>query len=199
MLICKHREREREILAAVFGAERFHTYVYGWSFTFESDHKPLESISRKNLADTPAWLQYMMLCLQGYDFTIHYCPGKEMVIPDTLSWFSPWPGPDLPLDITIHHAHIITRPQRISSKPPSMIQKCELLLTSSSLAGQRTSRKSLIPFAHTGNIERPSPSRWSTCDSSCWKGESPTSTASIPSGNNKVTVACTWKFLLPWH
>ena len=32
---------EREMLAAVFGVETFHTYVYGWSFTIESDHKPL--------------------------------------------------------------------------------------------------------------------------------------------------------------
>ena len=105
MPICKNGERE--MLAAVFGAERFHTYVYGWSFTIKSDHKLLESISRKTLADTPAWLQCMMLCLQGYNFTIHYCPGKEMVMSDILSWFSPWPGPDLPLDITIHHAHIM--------------------------------------------------------------------------------------------
>ena len=30
-----------------------------------------------------------------------------MVIPDTLSWFSPQPGPDLPLDIAIHHTHIM--------------------------------------------------------------------------------------------
>ena len=73
----------------------------------ESDHKPLESICRKNLADTPAQLQCMMLCLQGYDFTICYHSGKEMVIPDTLSQFSPHPGPDLPLDIAIHHAHIM--------------------------------------------------------------------------------------------
>ena len=29
-----------------------------------------------------------------------------MVIPDTLSQFSPRPGPDLPLDIAIHHACI---------------------------------------------------------------------------------------------
>ena len=94
------------MLAAIFGAERFHTYVYGWSFTIESDHKPLESICKKNLADTPAWLQCMMSCLQGYDFTICYRPGKEMVIPDTLSCFSPRPGPDLPLDIVIHHACI---------------------------------------------------------------------------------------------
>ena len=82
---CQYANIEREMLAAVFGVERFHTYVYGWSFTIKSDHKPLESISRKNLEDTPAWLQYMILCLQGYDFTICYCPGKEMVIPDTLS------------------------------------------------------------------------------------------------------------------
>ena len=104
---CQYANIEREMLAAVFGVERFHTYIYGWSFTIESDHKPLESISRKKLADTPAWLQCMMLCLQGYDFTICYCPGKEMVIPDTLSWFSPCPGPDLPLDIAIHHACIM--------------------------------------------------------------------------------------------
>ena len=44
-----------------------------------------------------------------------------------------------------------------------------------------------------------SPVRWSTHDSSCWKGENPTSTTSIPSGNNKVTVACTLKFLLAQH
>ena len=95
------------MLVAVFGAERFHTYIYGWSFTIESDHKLLESIFRKNLADMPALLQHMMLCLQGYNCTIHYCPGKEMVIPATLSQLSPWPGPDLPLDITIHHACIM--------------------------------------------------------------------------------------------
>ena len=104
---CQYANIEREMLAAVFGVERFHTYVYGWSFMIKSDHKPLESISRKNLADTPAWLQHMMLCLKGYDFTIHYHPGKEMVIPYTFSQFSPGPGPDLPLDITIHHARIM--------------------------------------------------------------------------------------------
>ena len=103
---CRIANIKREMLAVVFGAERFCTYIYGWSFTIKSDHKLLESISRKNLADTPAGLQCMMLCLQGYDLTICYHPGKEMVIPDSLSQFSTWPGPDFPLDITIHHAHI---------------------------------------------------------------------------------------------
>ena len=148
---------EREMLAAVFGAERFHTYIYGRSFTIESDHKPLESISRKNLADTPARLQRMMLRLQGYDFTICYRPGKEMVIPDTLSCFSPRPGPDLPLDIAIHHARIT--PDRKEAFQQAFVndpEKCELLLTSSSQAGPRTSRRSLVPSVRTGNTEKPS-------------------------------------------
>ena len=56
---CRYANIEREMLAAVFGADRFHTYIYGQSFTIKSDHKLLESISRKNLADTSAWLQCM--------------------------------------------------------------------------------------------------------------------------------------------
>ena len=130
---CRYANIEREMLAAVFGAERFHTYVYGQSFTIESDHKPLESISRKNLADTPAWLQCMMLCLQGYDFTIHYHQGKEMVIPDTLSQFSPRPGPDLLLDIAVHHAHIMPDCkeafQQAFVNDPEMCALADLIIT----------------------------------------------------------------------
>ena len=50
---------ERELLAVVFGAERFHTYVYGKEFTVESDHKPLEITQLKNLTATPPRLQRM--------------------------------------------------------------------------------------------------------------------------------------------
>ena len=49
----------------------------------------------------------MMLCLEGFGLTICYCPGKEMVIPDSVFQFSPQPGPYLPLDIAIHHACIM--------------------------------------------------------------------------------------------
>ena len=54
---------ERDLLACVFRSEHFHTYVFGQSFTIESDHKPLEQINLKNLADTPARLQRMLLRL----------------------------------------------------------------------------------------------------------------------------------------
>ena len=54
----------------------------------ESDHKPLEQISLKNLADAPARLQRMLLRLQNYDVKIAYKPGREMVVADTLSWYA---------------------------------------------------------------------------------------------------------------
>lgn len=76
---------ERELLACVFGAERFHTYVFGKEFIIESDHRPLEMISRKNLTAAPARLQRMFLRLQRYDYKISYKPGKEMILPDSLS------------------------------------------------------------------------------------------------------------------
>ena len=72
------------MLAVVFRAEWFRTYVYGRPFTIASDHMPLESITLKSLTDKPAQLQYMVLCLQGYDYILCYCPGKEMALPDTL-------------------------------------------------------------------------------------------------------------------
>ena len=92
------------MFAVFFRAEQFMVYVYGRPFTIESDHRPLESITKKCLADTPAWLQHMLLCLQGYDYVLHYCPGKGMALPDTLSHFKPESGPEIALDIAIHHA-----------------------------------------------------------------------------------------------
>ena len=97
---------ECELLACVFGAERLHTYVFGQAFTIESDHKPLEQINLKNLADTPARLQRMLLRLQNYDHKIKYKPGKQMILADALSRYAPQVGPEVPLDITIHRIHI---------------------------------------------------------------------------------------------
>ena len=58
---------ERELLAVVFGAERFHTYVYGKHFKVESDHKPLEMIQLKNLTAAPPRLQRPLLRIQKHD------------------------------------------------------------------------------------------------------------------------------------
>ena len=71
---------EGEMLAMVYGCERFHTYLYGRQFVVESDHKPLESIHLKNLTATPPSLQRMLLRLQPYDLTIKYRQGKEDLV-----------------------------------------------------------------------------------------------------------------------
>ena len=98
---------EHEMLAYVFRAERFHTYVFGGALTIESDHKSLEPINLKNLADTPPQLQWMLLRLQNYDVTIKNCPGEDMLVADALSRYSPLIGPEVALDIAIYHVHII--------------------------------------------------------------------------------------------
>ena len=50
-----------------------------------SDHKPLETTSKKPLATAPKCLQRLLLQLQQYDAEIHYKPGTEMYLADNLS------------------------------------------------------------------------------------------------------------------
>lgn len=57
---------EKELLAIVYGCEKFHQYVYGKEVEVESDHKPLESIFKKSLHQAPPRLQRMLLRLQRY-------------------------------------------------------------------------------------------------------------------------------------
>ena len=75
---------EREMLGIVFGLERFHHYAYGHHVTIETDHKPLESITRKHLMNAPPRLMRMLLRIQKYDITVKYVPGKDIPIADGL-------------------------------------------------------------------------------------------------------------------
>ena len=50
-----------------------------------SDHKPLESTTKKPLHQAPPRLQLMLLWLMKYDLRIKYVPGKNMYIADALS------------------------------------------------------------------------------------------------------------------
>ena len=82
---------EKELLAIVFGAERFHTYVYGRDkILVESDHKPLEAIFRKPLSSAPLRLQKMLLRLQKYNIEVVYKKGSEMYVADAISRVN-WP------------------------------------------------------------------------------------------------------------
>lgn len=94
---------ERELLAVVYGCERFHTYLYGQTFTVESDHKPLASIQHKHLKAAPPRLQRMLLRIQPYDLQIKYIPGKDMTIADALSRLSPETNDEIKdMNVQIH-------------------------------------------------------------------------------------------------
>ena len=62
----------KELVAILFGVERFEQCVYGRRVEIETDHKPLESIFKKSLLSTPKRLQRIMLRLQNFDLLVSY-------------------------------------------------------------------------------------------------------------------------------
>ena len=91
---------ERELLAIIYGCEKFHTYLYR-TFIMEMDHKPLEMISLKNLTAASACLQRMLLHLQQYNLVIMYWPGREMLLADGLSCLPSRTNTEIKLDLQV--------------------------------------------------------------------------------------------------
>ena len=83
----RYAQIEKELLAIVFGAEKFYQYIYGRETEVQTDHKPLEAVFKKPLNKVTPRLQRMMLRLQRYgtDLKVRWLPGKELFIADTLS------------------------------------------------------------------------------------------------------------------
>ena len=77
---------EKEMLAIVFGCERFHDYLYAHrEVTVETDHKPLETILKKPIHQAPLRLQKMILRTKPYLLNVRYIPGSHLVLADALS------------------------------------------------------------------------------------------------------------------
>lgn len=75
----RYAQIEKEMLAVLFGCERFHKLLYGKAdVTIETDHKPLESIMKKPIHTAPMRIQKMMLRLQPYEFNLVYVKRKEI-------------------------------------------------------------------------------------------------------------------------
>lgn len=81
----RYAQIEKELLAVTHRLERFHQYTYGRKVIFQSDHKPLDIITKKNMPQAHKRLQRLILRLQTYDADIIYHPGSKMYIADTLS------------------------------------------------------------------------------------------------------------------
>jgi len=92
----KYAQLENESLTVVFGCEHFHQYLYGRNFELETNHRPLEHISKPKISlqgkSSPARLERWVLQLQEYDFKVVYRPGKHNLadslscLPTKLQW-----------------------------------------------------------------------------------------------------------------
>ena len=74
---------EQECYASISAIEHWHHHLYGRHFIIESDHKPLESFTRKpHLNDK---CERWHLKLQAYDFAVHHINVTSNNMPDYLS------------------------------------------------------------------------------------------------------------------
>ncbi|KAI5744016.1 hypothetical protein M8J77_024803 [Diaphorina citri] len=72
-------------MAILVGCLKFHKYIFNTKVIVETDHKALESLFKKPLAQVPARIQRMMLKIQAYDLEVKYVPGKYLYLADMLS------------------------------------------------------------------------------------------------------------------
>ena len=69
--------------------DRFHEYLYGGTFDVFTDNNPLTYILSSAKLD--ACRQRWVASLGPYNFSLHYNPGRQNTIADSLSWI-PWDG-----------------------------------------------------------------------------------------------------------
>ena len=70
--------------------EHFHYFLYGRTFTLETDQKPLASIYLKHLIEISPRLQCLIFHSLPYQpFTVIYKRGKDIPLADALSRVSP--------------------------------------------------------------------------------------------------------------
>ena len=86
-----YQNLEREAMAAIWGMEKFHFYLYGKEFLLQTDQKPLTSIFKKHLVDVSPRIRRIAMRIWPYMFTTQWIAGKDNSIADRLSRVSPTP------------------------------------------------------------------------------------------------------------
>ena len=107
-----------EALAIIFGVKHFHQYVYGRTFTIQSDHKPLQYIfdeSKPIPSMTSARVQRWALTLGAYLYHICHKAGKDHGNADGLSRL---PLLEAPVQLP-QPAELINLMERLDSTPVS--------------------------------------------------------------------------------
>ena len=83
---------ECEVLGILHGLEKFHHYCFGREVLVITDHKPLVSIFKKDVAMLSQQIQYILLKIHQYRVQIIYKPGPDISIADWLSKKQPHRG-----------------------------------------------------------------------------------------------------------
>ena len=76
-------------MAAVWGMEKFHYFLYRKHFILQTDQKPLVSIFRKHMIDVSPRIQRIAIHAWQYQFEPQYISSKMNVIADALSRVTP--------------------------------------------------------------------------------------------------------------
>ena len=74
---------EQECFAFICALDKWHTYLSGTKFTWETDHKALTQLNQK--AQINKRCERWRLKILEYDFTVKYIPGSANAMPDYLS------------------------------------------------------------------------------------------------------------------
>ena len=85
---CHH---EKEALAIIFGAKKFHDYCFGRFFTNKTDHKPLLGLigKKKGIAvNSAARIQRWSIFLSNYQYELVYRSGNKNANANALSWLT---------------------------------------------------------------------------------------------------------------
>ena len=69
--------------------EKFHYFLYARKFILQTDQKPLVSIFRKHMIDVSPRIQRITFQAWQYEFEPQHIPGRNNVISDALSRFTP--------------------------------------------------------------------------------------------------------------
>ncbi len=76
---------DKELLALVWALERLDVYTYGHQVLAHTDHRPLLGLKDKPLDHCSLRQQRLLGRLMRYDLELCFKPGKDMLLPDTLS------------------------------------------------------------------------------------------------------------------
>jgi len=74
---------EQECYALICALDKWHQYLHGTHFTWETDHKALTQLNKK--AQINKRCERWRLKILEYDFTVRYIPGSINFMPDYLS------------------------------------------------------------------------------------------------------------------